>query len=88
MVVPGAMMSGLKRPSRVGPTDEKKARLSHLLAGRVRALKVTVKLAPARMSCSKGRAVLAGMKAEGMVMVMPDQPLSACIFSKPSSWLL
>lgn len=88
MVVPGVTISGLKRPSRVGPTDEKKARLSHLLVGRVRVLKVTVSPAPARMSCSKSLAVLADMKAEGMVMAGPDQPLSGCIFSKPSSWLL
>ena len=85
MVVPGVTISGLNRPSRVGPTEEKKARLSHLLVGRVREVKVTVRLAPARMSCSMGLAVLAGMKAEGMVMAGPDQPLSACIFSKPSS---
>ena len=88
MVVPGVTISGLKRPSKVGPTDEKYAKLSHLLVGRVKALKVTVRLAPARMSCSKGLAVLAGMKAEGMVIVGPDQPLSGCIFSKPSSRLL
>lgn len=88
MVVPGVTISGLNRPSSVGPTEEKKARLSHLLAGRVRALKVTVRVAPARMSCSKGLAVLAGMNADGMVMTGPDQPLSGSIFSKPSSWLL
>ncbi|KAA6426255.1 MAG: hypothetical protein FRX49_03367 [Trebouxia sp. A1-2] len=56
MVVPGAMISGLYRPSKVGPTEE-----------------------------NSGRAVLAGMKADGMVMVTPDQPLSAVIFTKPSS---
>ena len=88
IVVPGAMISGLYRPSKVSPTDEKYAKLSHRSVGRVKVLKVTVRLAPARRSCSKGLAVLAGMKAEGMVMATPDQLLSAVIFTKPSSALL
>lgn len=37
MVVPGAVTSGLKRPSTVGPTEEKYARLSNLAAPRIQA---------------------------------------------------
>lgn len=68
--------------------EEKKARLAQRCDGKVREPNVTVRLAPANKACSSGRAVLAGMEAEGMVTAGLFQLLSGVIFTKPLLALL
>lgn len=68
--------------------EEKYAKLAQRCEGSTRLLKVIVGLAPANRACSSGRAVLAGMKAEGMVTAGLFQLLSGVILTKPLLALL